>query len=186
MVIKEHDLTPEFNRVSIWEEALRNSYHYLLSIKDFDKVEIDKEAYINYEFNGGVVNFHKELTTNHGLREAAIINFMSIFSSGKEGNMIAGQRNEKIKELREKLIENSIQDLGWSINAFDNFLEVIKTQRDKFLAHYDGDAGDFKEEIKGISSRKMVGAQLSAEEQVSFKDVVKAFLENANKLAYGK
>lgn len=183
---KVNDLNPElFNRVSIWEEALRNSYHYLLSIQKMTDFNFDKNGYVFYQINDRQGSFHKGLTTNQALLEASVINFTSVFSSGHEGNMIAGQRNPRIIELKEKLIEMSILKLKWSREEFNDFVEKIKLPRNTLLAHYDGNAGDYKEITEGLSSRKMVGVNILEDDMKKFKEVVKTILENAHKIAYG-
>lgn len=181
-----NSLTPElFNRVSIWEEALGKAYNYLLSIDELKNFSYQEEGYVIYQMGERKTIFHKGITINQALLEAAVVNFISIFSSGYSGNMIAGQKDPEIINLQNKLVEISISQLKWTRNEFDEFLEKVKNPRDKLLAHYDGDAGDYKDITDGLSSRKMVGIHLLDDDTVKLSSIVKVMRENVFKMAYG-
>ncbi|MCL4481016.1 MAG: hypothetical protein M1445_00075 [Bacteroidetes bacterium] len=174
------------NRISIWIEALGNAFNYLQIEKNLNKFDSDKSQYLNFSLADRPHAIHKNLTISSALIEAAIINFRQVFSTGEKGYGISdNQKDPEIKKIRNELIENSINQLGWTNEQFQKISRKIKTQRNGLIAHYDGAIGDFKEIDKGISSRKMVGAHLSVDELLQFESLVKVIYEYLFKLIYG-
>lgn len=171
------------NRIRVWEEALRKSYSYLLSM-NFKSIAVSEDQYIKYQVGERWANLHRELTVNSALLDASVIHFSSIFSSGKGGNKMARNTDNQVQKLRKDLIDKSLANLGWTNAEYDKLFDKIKAQRDGLLAHYSGILGDYKKETKGMSSRKMVGVHLTQEESEKLKKLLKVLLENTFNLAY--
>ena len=176
--------SPEvINRIRVWEEALRKSYSYLLSM-NFKSIEVTEDQYIKYKVGERWVNFHKELTVNSSLLDSSVVHFCSIFSSGQGGNKMVRNTDSQVQNLRNDLLDMSLARLGWTKEEYDKLFDKIKAQRDGLLAHYSGTLGDYKKVAEGIFSRKMVGIHLNQEESKKFKKLVNVLLEETFNLAY--
>ena len=168
------------NRLSVWEESLRRAYEYISSIEKIPGPGVKKSDYIVYKYG----TFHKIITRNRALVDAAVIHFMSFFSTGDKGNMIAGNYDKQITKLRYDVIQQSLEKLDWTQEEYELLFKKIKFQRNGLLAHYDGKKGDFKKEAEGLYSRKMVGAHLMPDEINKLKELLLTMVEITFRLAY--
>lgn len=180
MAINSHEV---INRIRVWEEALRKSYSYLMSM-NFKPIAVSEDQYIKYQVGERWASFHRELTVNSALLDASVIHFCSIFSSGQGGNEMARNTDSQVQKLRKDIIDNSLANLGWTNAEYDKLFDKIKAQRDGLLAHYSGILGDYKKEAKGIFSRKMVGVHLTPDETEKLKKLLKVLLEKTFDIAY--
>ena len=171
------------NRIRVWEEALRKSYSYLLSIK-YESIDVSEEDYIKYQVGERWANFHRDLTINSALLDSSIIHFCSIFSSGQGGNVMSRNTESQVNKIRNDVVKESVADLGWTQTEFDKLFGKIKVQRDGLLAHYSGTVGDYKKVAEGIYSRKMVGIHLLPDEIEQVKRLISVLLEKIFTLAY--
>lgn len=176
--------TEILNRIRVWEESIRKSYEYVLTIEKLEDIKTSEENYFRYQCGTRITNFHITLTKNNALLEASVIHFLSAFSSGYSGNLLAGNKVEEIDLIRKSLISDCLKKIEWSPNDFTLFFDSIKAKRDGLFAHYDGGIGDYKKESEGIYSRKMTGISMLQEEKENYQYFLNAFLDTLFKKAY--
>ena len=93
------------NRVRIWNESISRSCDYLVIREKIDHAGVLPSDYSIHP-HGPV---HIILARNNALVEAAVIHFMSIFSTGYEGNLISSNKFEIIEKIRSQLILDTIK-----------------------------------------------------------------------------
>lgn len=168
----------DYNRISVWNDALSQAYSYLQIEKNLSKFKAERENYFSYNIADRTHSIHKELTISKALIEAAIINLWQVFTTGIEGSGISdNQGNPRIDAIRAKLKVHTIKELGWTNNEYTDFYNLIKTKRNGLLAHYDGVVGDFKDLCSGVSSRMSAGVSLLETEIKKLELLIKVMYE---------
>lgn len=180
------DISKEiYNRISVWKDALSQSYTYLQVEKSLNKYDPDTKNYLSFSIANRPHCVHKKLTISQALIEASIINFWQVFSSGSGGNSISkNQGNPEIDKIRIQMTEQTIRKLNWTNEEYNEVYKLIRRKRNGLLAHYDGIVGDHKELSKGLYSRMSVGAHLPEKEREKFELIVKTMYEYVFNMLY--
>jgi len=127
------------NRLILWYLAVGDAHRAMVAEKKF--------------WDTGTGNLEAEKTglfleAVSALQLKAVVLFCQVFNSGSGGTGIAGNKDKEVTNLREKInsdAKNELQNLGWSNEKYEETMGKIKKFRDKFTAHYDGNAAKYKE-----------------------------------------
>ena len=154
----------EKNRVTIWLSVLFKVNEYCAVCEEQkDKIPnpITDEDWGYYMIHGNPSSYLAPLVIENGLLEAAIIGLSSIFNRiGYEGVGIAKNDCENVKKVKEELIEQTANKLGYmTFVELEAYLKNLCTIRNQLIAHYDGSAADYSEEYldKSTNNESSVG-----------------------------
>jgi hypothetical protein len=108
------------------------------------------------------------------LVESAIIYTRQIFTTGREGDKIAGNDSNEINKIRLEILTNVENELAWGGTCFKEFYGELRDQRNRFIAHYDGQFANFQEKGGSVSTIAAPGMRMNREEINMFVEFVKA------------
>lgn len=167
-----------YNRIFIWENALREAYSNL-KVEEYIKKNMGRvDNSCNFEMAGQPCYAHSSLAACRALTEIAVILVRQVFSTGNEGNGIASNRgNDEVDQIREEMEHYAKKQLSWSDQKYTDFYHLIRDRRNQLLAHYDGVAAEYSEPASGISTIKMIGANLNKSERDKLEELVKVMHE---------
>jgi len=167
-----------YNRIFIWENALREAYSNL-KVEDHIMKNMDRvDNRCNFEMAGQPCYTHSSLAACHALTEIAVILVRQVFSTGEKGNGIASNRgNNEVDKIREEMEHYAKKQLSWSDQEYTDFYRLIRDRRNQLLAHYDGVAAEYSEPAPWMSTIKMIGANLCKSERDKLEELVKVMLE---------
>ncbi|MEZ4878527.1 MAG: hypothetical protein R2805_13370 [Flavobacterium sp.] len=168
-------------RILIWNIAITNACDNLhVACKLFDLSK--KNDWIVYQDTTTDPPSNRSLEASissyKALIEVAAIYVRQIFSTGNEGEKIAANNSAEINRIRDTILENTKIELGWQDEEFQNFYREIRDQRNRFLAHYDGNFANIQEIEQGITRMASPGLKLNREDVGKFIQFVSA-LRNA-------
>ena len=170
-----------YNRLLIWQSALQQARRYLkVSQYLWENLRENQwlwDTYCAYEQDSQPVQVHVGLTSSSALVESAVILVRQIFSTGSKGPGFAdNKKHPDINTIRNEM-ETYVQiHLGWSADEYEQFSKFIRRNCDKFLAHYDGSAAEYEEHPSGVTSMKMIGANLNCEQRDQLEQVVSTMI----------
>lgn len=156
------------NRIFSWENSLQDALKYLHLDEYFIGLENADCTQISYDLGSQKCHINVAHNTKQGLTEAALIACCQIFSKGYQGAGFAGNYDEQILSVRERMKAYVLEQLLWTEKKYNNTLNTLKETRDSLTAHYDGSAANFSQPSPGIKTFAMRGALLNSEEHNDF------------------
>ena len=174
-----------YNRISSWLEALQKAYS---NIKVKEHIENNMESTNNdCRFNLASKSHYtnSSYTASDALINYAIILVRHIFTTGDEGYGVARNRgNSEVDTFRSNMIDYVKNKTNWSDEEYQAFNALIRDNRNHLVAHYSGEAADFKELAPGIASKKMIGANIGRNDIEKLKIFIEAMCEHIENNLY--
>jgi hypothetical protein len=103
-----------------------------------------------------------------GLNVAAAVLFRQIFGKGKPGDNVAGNHDQDVVSIRDRMVEWAKQATQISEGDYTHLFQKIEDQRHQRIAHYDGSMAFFQENGPGSISATRPGLQLTKDELILF------------------
>ena len=143
----------DLRRLQAWQVCLRDARAYLALARRKDEIlREDVHFVVGETGNACFIDYGHFL--EKGLVAAAIVSAGQIFKSGNNGEGIAENGSEKMKRLRDLLLQCSDKANGWPAGKSEKrFKELVTWYRDGHVSHFDGKAAKFSETEQGTSWR---------------------------------
>lgn len=141
MTNPERPSKEELRRLRAWVICLTDALAYIALAKSKSDF-VQSDAFFKYK--AGRMNVGHAV--EKGLLAAAIVSIGQVFKNGSKGPGIASNNTTHLTNLRDQLLECSDVENGWDSGRTRSLLEdFIRSKRDKFLSHFDGNAANVRE-----------------------------------------
>lgn len=85
--------------------------------------------------------------------------------------------DSEVDTFRSNMIDYVKNKTNWTNQEYQTFNALIRDNRNHLVAHYSGEAADFKELAPGIASKKMIGTNIGKNDIEKLKLFIEAMCE---------